>query len=122
MKSVLIATPLEAFNTSLSKALESNYRIHTCSAGTECLALIDQLHPDILILYLSLPAMDGLSILNQATYKPRISLGLTNLVTEKIVLKAESLGIKGLILIPCSTSHVVNRLEQLAKNSNPSPK
>ena len=81
---ILIAITSDAISTALSKAL-FRYEAHICSTGTEALAMLEMLQPDILILDLMLPAIDGLTVLRKSSFRPRTIVAITNLIRVSTV-------------------------------------
>ncbi len=116
---LLIAIKSEALANRLSSSLPQ-YDVHVCHTGTETLVLLDTLHPEAVILDLSLPVMDGLSVLRQARYKPPIILALTNLRTDEVLQDALAAGVQNMILKPCTIRHIVKHLDALTEKA-PSP-
>ena len=119
VRKILLATTDEATSTDLSNAL-FQYEVHICHTGTDALKLLETLRPDILILDLMLPAMDGLAVLRLSTFKPPTILARTNLITPTVVHSAAKAGVQALLLIPCTTRYIVERLNALTEK-NPSP-
>ena len=63
---VMIADPNEEFCTLLSRALSEEGDLEVVAAaadGVEALRLLEQLRPDVLLLELILPKLDGLGVL-----------------------------------------------------------
>lgn len=60
MKTILIADPSELFTEALSHALAPRFHVHICHNGVDALRLLQELRPDILILQLTLPYIDGI--------------------------------------------------------------
>ena len=58
--------------------------------------------------------MDGLTVLRSSTYKPHTILARTNLITPTVIHSAAKVGVQDLLLIPCTTRYIVERLEVLA--------
>ena len=119
VKKVLIATICDAANTALSEVLPQ-YEVHICTTGTDALKLIETLRPDILILDLMLPAMDGLTVLRKSGFRPPIILARTNLISPTILQSAADVGVQDILLIPCTVRYIVERLNALTENA-PSP-
>ena len=115
MKKILIASASDVTNKELSKAL-SQYKVDICSTGTEALTMLELLQPDILILDLMLPAMDGLTVLQKTSVRPPIILARTNIISETVLQAAARVGVQDIILIPCTIRYIVNRLNALIKN------
>ena len=63
---LLIADGNEEFRRALAAELEGAYRIRCCADGKEALSLLRSFVPDVLVLDLMLPALDGISLLQSA--------------------------------------------------------
>lgn len=112
MRKILIATISEATNTALAEAL-SQYEVHICTTGTDALKLLETLHPDILILDLMLPTMDGLTVLRKSRFRPPIILAQTNFISATVLQSAADLGVQDILLIPSTIRYIVERLDAL---------
>lgn len=108
MLKVLIVDSNKAFAVSLANTLSKKYDIHMWHSGIDVCSLVEKLLPDILIIALHLPGMDGLSVLRSCKYIPETVIALTSLVNTAIILKAEELGITDLVMIPCTAKHVAD--------------
>ena len=113
---LLIAVTSEIMTELLISSL-SQYDIHTCNTGTDALVMLERLQPEILLLDLSLPIMDGLTLLRRSRYKPRHILALTNLATPSVLQAAAAAGVQGLILIPCTIHHIIEHLNTLIEKA-----
>lgn len=103
----------------LSKLLASSlamYTVHTCDTGADALAMLEMHRPDALILDLTLPGIDGLTVLQKSGYKPRSILALTNLATPDVLAEAAAAGIQDILLIPCTIRHITEHLDALTGN------
>lgn len=112
---VLIADSSEEFCNSLSQILRWNCRVRMCSRGRRALKLIQELRPDVLVLDLMLPEMDGISLLRTLTpsdCRPAI-LATTNLVTSYILEQAQNLEVDYLLCKPCSILATAARVQEL---------
>ena len=84
--------------------------------GASAITLIEQLHPDLLVLDLMLPVRDGFSVLQaaaQAEPKPT-ALVLCGFMTQFVSYMAEKLGIQYFLARPCSEELVCERLAEIA--------
>lgn len=95
----------------------SMYDIHICHTGTDALALLETLQPEILLLDLSLPVMDGLTLLRRSHYKPIHILALTNLANTAVLKAAADAGVQYLMLIPCSIRSIIQHLDALTEEA-----
>lgn len=61
---ILIADPSEVYCETLSEHLKEHYSVLTCTDGAEVFPLLHTHQPDLLVLGLDMPNVDGLSILS----------------------------------------------------------
>lgn len=119
MLKVLIAHISCSFADILADHLRHDYEVQICNTGSDALVLLDQLRPDILILYLSLPDLDGISVLHRSRYLPNVILALTNLASDCILQAALNAGAHDVVLLPSPVQHIVSRVEQIIKKPPP---
>lgn len=98
----------------------TKYDVHICRAGPEALAFLETLRPELLLLDLSLPVIDGLTLLRKSEYRPGGIIGLTTLVSADALEAAADAGVHQLIRIPCPLPYILKHLDALAENA-PSP-
>lgn len=111
---VLIADSSEDFCKELYNILRWNCNIKTCCRGKKALKLAQELHPDILVLDLMLPELDGISLLSALAVsdcRPAI-LATTNLISPYIVEEAQRMQIDYLMCKPCSIQAVAARIQE----------
>lgn len=113
---LLIAVKSEIIADSLASAL-SQYDIHICDTGPDALATLETLRPEILLLDLSLPVIDGLTLLRRSCYQPMYILALTNLVNTAVLQAAADAGVQDMILIPCTIRHIIEHLNTLIEKA-----
>ncbi|MDO5401634.1 MAG: sporulation initiation factor Spo0A C-terminal domain-containing protein [Eubacteriales bacterium] len=112
---LLIADSSEDFAQALAAELEEPYHVHCCTNGRDTLELLRRTRPDILVLDLMLPELDGISLLQTAAREgicPRV-LAVTPLVSDYVVEAARSLGIGYLIRKPCDVRATAMRVDDL---------
>ena len=86
-----------------------------CSSGTEALAAVRRHRPDILVLDLMMPGMDGLAVARQlhaAGEMPNTVL-LTAQLHEDQLIEALHLGVKGFVLKEMATKMLVDCLRRV---------
>lgn len=113
---LLVAVKSEMITDLLASAL-SMHDVHTCDSGTDALAMLDTHRPDVLILELMLPVMDGLTVLRKSVYKPNIILALTNLASPAVLQAAAGAGVQDMLLIPCTIRHIIAHLNALIEKA-----
>ena len=116
MRKLLIADCSEDYRTALAAALTSQYQVLCCRSGTEALELLQREHPDIFILDLMLPELDGLTLLERICAKGicPIVLTVTSLLSEYVYSCAQRLGIAYLVRKPCEIDAIVSRVQDLS--------
>ena len=91
----------------------SKYEIHICATGADALAMLETLRPEILLLDLSLPVIDGLTLLRSIHYRPKYILALTNVATPVVLQAAADAGVQDMIFLPCTVRHIIKHLNAL---------
>lgn len=117
MRKLLIADCSEDYRTALAAALSSQYQVLCCRSGTEALTLLHQEHPDIFVLDLMLPELDGLTLLERVCAKgicPMV-LAATPILSDYVFSCAQRLGIEYLIRKPCAIEAIASRVQDLSR-------
>lgn len=117
-QTLLIADSSDEFRSTLISALQGNYRILSCRTGKEALEILGQTQPDILILDLMLPELDGISLLQAISVSgihPTV-LATTRLANDYVVEATTRLGVAYLMVKPCDIRAIVSRVRDLCSN------
>lgn len=116
MRKLLIADCNEDFRTALAAVLDSQYHVLCCRSGSEALALLQQERPEILVLDLMLPELDGLTLLERIAacgICPMV-LAATPILSDYVFSCSQRLGIEYLIRKPCDIEAIVSRIRDLS--------
>lgn len=108
----------------LKDALERTRRftvVGSAGDGNEALGLIQETQPDMLVLDMILPGLDGLGILRRLDGRNRPTvLAISSIATQEVVAEAGRLGIAMFISKPYNENALVENLSRLAeKNESP---
>ena len=117
MRKLLIADCSEDYRTALANALTGQYHVLCCRTGTEALELLRREKPDIFVLDLMLPELDGLTLLERACsegIRPMV-LAATPILTGYVYSCAQRLGIEYLIRKPCEIDAIASRVKDLSQ-------
>ena len=117
MLKLLIADSVEAFRLTLGDNLRDLYQVRVCQEGNETLEMILSFRPDLLVLDLMLPGLDGITILQRAAdagVKP-VVLATTSLINDFIAATAGRMGISYLMVKPCDVEATTARLLELTE-------
>lgn len=123
MQTLLIADWSETFAARLVEPLRSSYHIRVCHDGLTALEQLREKKPDVMILDLLLPELDGISLLHAAAAEDLVPhvLGLTRFASSYVLESAERLGVTYLMMKPCEPEAICARLKDLTKHNKPDP-
>lgn len=115
---VLIADHSEEFCSQLTAQLQQNQGfqvIGTACDGEQALRMVTERKPDILVLDMMLPKLDGISILKALAAQERrpAVLATSGFITDYVASTAAGLGARYLMLKPCDLSAIAERLEEI---------
>ena len=118
---IMLTDVNEDARSMLQDALERTGRftvVGSTGDGNEALQMIADTKPDILVLDLILPGLDGLGILRRldGERRPKI-LAISNFVTQEVVAEAGSLGASMFLSKPYNESAMVEHLISLAEKT-----
>lgn len=117
-RKLLIAEGTEDFRVNLAEALQGAYHVRTCKDGQEALAMLRSFRPDILVLDLMLPGLDGISLLQYAEASgicPMV-LATAKFLTDYMCESAGRLGIAYIMIKPCDIRGTVARINDLSQH------
>lgn len=112
---LLIADSSEEFSLALQSALRDTYCIRICRDGIETRDLMKSFAPDILVLDMMLPGLDGISILEAAVncgLQPMV-LVTSRLFSDYVLDSLERLGVGYLMRKPCDVQAAAARIRDL---------
>ena len=114
---LMIADGSEDIRKALQAQFDDFCNVICCSSGRKALELIEQTHPDILLLDLMLPELDGLSLLQavSATGEQPLILAESSYVSTYILESAEALGVRYLFQPPLRMDKVKEALLELLR-------
>lgn len=121
MQTLLIADSNDAFRQQLAESFQPYYRVLTCCNGLEALDILCHEHCDCLVLELTLPELDGISLLEMIAARDirPIVIAISPLFTQYVFDVAEALGIGYMIRRPCPVQAIVTRMLDLRQRVNP---
>lgn len=121
MQTLLIADSNDAFRQQLAESFQPYYHVLTCCNGLEALDILCREHCDCLVLELTLPELDGISMLEMVAARDirPIVIAISPLFTQYTFDVAETLGIGYMIRRPCPVQAIVTRMLDLRQRVNP---
>lgn len=119
MLKALIALSSDDLCDILKDHLECRFSITCCRDGQTALQLLKDLHPEILILDLSLPLLDGITLLERAeAFRPPIILATIDLDNDYVRDASEDVGIGYIIKLPGDINAMITRLLDMVNHLN----
>ncbi len=118
---LLIADTGDEFRQSLAEALGELAIVRTCTTGTQALELMHSFRPDILIMDIMLPELDGLGLLRrirELDMDPAI-LATTGFSSSYVSSMLSRLDVEYFLSKPCSLDAVVAHVKDLAAQRKP---
>jgi len=123
MVKIIIADDHRMFRESLTKILvyENVAEVLAeASNGIELLSLLDKFHPDVILMDISMPEMDGVEATRKAIEKQPdvIVLTLSSFGDEKYCFSMIEAGAKGFVLKTAGISELQNAIAEVVKGGN----
>ncbi|MBR4017685.1 MAG: hypothetical protein IKK11_07725 [Oscillospiraceae bacterium] len=116
MYKLLIADASEPYAEALQRALQHDFHLKICSNGPTALAELPLFQPDAMILNLMLPYKDGLTVLHEAAFRPKVILAITPYVNEYIRRQAVALGVQFIMIMPTVNALRVRLMDLIASS------
>lgn len=113
---ILIADGNDEFRRCLSDSLRDDFQVYACSTGKQALAIVRQHDPQLLILDLMIPELDGISLLHrlgESGHRPSV-LATTRFLSSYVASHSNQLGIEYIVIKPCDIDATASRVRDLA--------
>lgn len=104
MLKLLIADASREFTGVVAQEFRKDFSLQICHDGIAALQLLEQFQPDVFVLNLSLPFKDGLTVLQEATFRPRVIVAISTVSPFYVQHRAQGLGIQLLLVLPTVSS------------------
>ncbi len=127
-KTVLLADANEDFRDMLREAIEKTEEfvvVAVTGNGTEAARLIGELQPDLALIELVLPGMDGLSVLRKLSDEGNSHtkcIVASAFYSDRALAEAGNLGASFFLPKPCETSLILDRMRLSLEEQNAMPK
>lgn len=119
MQTLLLAEPSDIFAAAIIEKLRGNFEFIHCQDGESALDVLSKQKPDVLIVNMSLPFKDGLTLLQETPHKPGVIIGITDTHSPYVMNRSRELGADDILIMP-KPSTVMLRVADLIlwKNSS----
>ena len=114
-KKLLIADASEEFRMALQEYLQDSYYIKCCRDGDEALEVMESFKPDVMILDVLLPGIDGVTMLQRAEARGLHTTVMATIRFESdyVLDVLERLNVDYVMVKPCQISAIAVRLEDM---------
>lgn len=116
-RKLLISDTNEEFSAMLVRHLQGVYHIRTTTEGNQTLDMIRSFRPDILVLDLMLPGLDGITVLQRSSaagLHPMV-LATTRFASDYVLETLSLMGVGYLMMKPCDVRATVARISDLSR-------
>lgn len=123
MLKLLIADGTEAFRQALAENLKEHYVVRVCQEGHETLAMLRSFKPDLLVLDLMLPGLEGISVLQRAAesgIEPMV-LATTRYFNDYVSEAVSRFNVGYVMVKPCDVQAATARLLDLTERFKEQP-
>jgi len=97
--------------------LHSGFEVETAASGTEALRLVGEKHPDVILMDISIPEMDGWAVTSELRDDPRTTDIPVIIVTAYAFradrIRAEGLGCASFLTKPCEPSRILAEIQRV---------
>ena len=115
MLKLLVADMSQEFTDAVENVLRNEFEMKICHDGETALELLHHFKPDVLIMHLLLPFKDGLTVLQETTYRPRVILATTHYLPPYAEKRAMDLGIQYILFSPTVNTLRVRLMDMIAE-------
>jgi two-component system, cell cycle response regulator DivK len=123
---LLVVDDYEDGRDMLSELLRvRGFHVDTAASGCEALTLVRALRPDLVLLDLTLPDIDGFEVARRMQEDPTTKgihvVMLTAHVSAELQRQAEALGCRGFVTKPCAPSELVHKIDAVLLGTPAAP-
>ena len=115
MLKLLVADMSEEFTDALEKTLHNEFEMQICHDGETALELLHSFEPDVLIIHILLPFKDGLTVLQESTFRPRVILALAHFLPPYAEKRAMELGVQYVLFSPTMNTLRLRLMDLIAE-------
>lgn len=114
-RKLLIADSSACWCQALAKELEGTFEVRSCHDGNQAWTMADRFAPDVMVVELTLPGMDGLTLLQKVAglEKRPALLTVSPFYSRYIEGVINRIGVDYAMLKPCDLSALAEHLEDL---------
>lgn len=122
MQSIFVADASEDFRVTLTEQLRQEYIVDYCDNGEVALDYLRRSKPDVMILDLMLPGLDGLGVLEAAAKEGLhpLTIVVSRFFSDYLIGALGRFRVDYALMKPCSVSVIAERVRDLLTQCEPS--
>ena len=113
MHRLLIVDHNDVFVMAVNHVLGADFEITSCQDGETALEMLSSFQPQVLIINLSLPYKDGLTVLQQTPYRPPVIIAVSNFISPFVEKACLAVNVSYLMTSPCLNALRVQTLSMV---------
>lgn len=119
---LLIAEGYSELQAAMAEAFSHSYQVKICGNGAQTRVLLESFRPDLLLLDLMLPGVDGITLLREIPEVQRpVTVAIALFTSPYIQAAMQQLQVSYMFLKPLCIPAVTDRVQELAANILPAP-
>jgi putative two-component system response regulator len=115
MKTVFVVDDSDTNLLTAEESLEDYYQVMTIPSAAKMFAFLEKLTPDMILLDIQMPEMNGFEALERLKANPSYNgipvIFLTGFIDDEIEARSRELGVLDIITKPFSASALLERIE-----------
>lgn len=115
MQKLLIADTSEVLAKAISRQLQEEFLVLSCSSGAQVLDILPDFAPDILVINTILPEVDCITVLKTLRlcgHKTQV-LAISRATQDYVYDQLESFGVCGIMVLPCAVEQLVSHIRSI---------
>ena len=119
MLKLLIADCSEPFTEALEAVFKNEFDLRICYDGETALETLLSFRPDALVINFQLPYKDGLTVLQESAYRPRVILAVTSYMSPYMEQAVVDAGVQYVMIMPKVSNLRVRLMDMIAAADTP---
>jgi len=115
MKTIFVVDDSDTNLLTAEESLEDHYRVITIPSAAKMFAFLEKITPDLVLLDIQMPEMDGFEALQRLKSQPSYAnipvIFLTGYIDDDVEARSRELGALDIITKPFSASALLERIE-----------
>lgn len=116
-KTIVVVDDMATILEHAKMILKEDYRVVPCTNGAQALEIINKIHPNLVLVDINMPDMDGFEVLTAIKQNPAVSnisvILITTELSSDIEEKGFELGADDFIIKPFAQASMLKRISKI---------